>query len=329
MAGTKALVKAVSILLLTLFFLVPANAAPGADNLVVILDGSGSMWGQLEGKAKIQIARDVLSDIILALPLNLHVGLVAYGHRSKNDCSDVQVMVPLGPLNKQKMIRTLKSINPKGKTPIALSVEQTVKKAGSAEGETAILLVSDGKETCDRNPCQLVKQLKNTGHRFTLHVVGFEVSAEAGSQLSCMAEVGGGDYYHAENAGEFKKAFQRIAEMVTVKRITQPATKRTIGNKNSLSLPKNLYRPGETMVVTFTAKNYYPDHAWVGILPSKIKHGSEWVNDRYDIVYEYLKKRVSGTITFKAPTIPGDYDIRMHDSDNKGNEVASVSFIVR
>lgn len=323
-------IKPLLFLLLAGLLFTQMHAAAGADNLIVILDGSGSMWGKLEGKAKIQIAREVLSEIIQALPLNLHVGLVAYGHRTKGDCNDVQFMVPLGPLNKQKILRTLMSIQPRGKTPISTSVEQTVEKIEGVDGETAILLVSDGKETCDRNPCQLVKRLKTAGHRFTLHVVGFEVSAEAGSQLSCMAGAGGGDYYHAENAGEFKKAFQRIAEMVTTKdTIPRAAVNQPLQMENSLSLPKNLYRPGETMVVTFTAKGHYPKHAWVGILPSKIQHGSEWINDRYDISYEHLEKRVSGTITFKAPKVPGDYDIRMHDSDNKGNEVASISFIVR
>ncbi len=64
-------------LMAILFVFAELNAASGADNLVIILDGSGSMWGQSDGKAKIRIARDVLSEIIQGLPLNLHVGLVA------------------------------------------------------------------------------------------------------------------------------------------------------------------------------------------------------------------------------------------------------------
>ena len=35
-----------------------------SQNIIFILDASGSMWGQVEGKAKIVIAKEVLTDLI-------------------------------------------------------------------------------------------------------------------------------------------------------------------------------------------------------------------------------------------------------------------------
>ena len=69
-------------------------------NIMFILDASGSMWGQVEGKAKIAIAKEVLTGLIEELPDGLKVGLVAYGHRRKGDCNDVEELVPLGVLDK-------------------------------------------------------------------------------------------------------------------------------------------------------------------------------------------------------------------------------------
>lgn len=96
----------------------------------------------------------------------------------------------------------------------------------------------------------------------------------------------------------------------------------------SLSLSRDRYAPGDAIVVNFKASAGYADNAWIGIIPSRVPHGSEAENDRHDLSYQYLKKRASGSMTFIAPKEAGDYDLRMHDSDNNGREVASVSFRV-
>jgi len=179
-------------------------------NLMFILDASGSMWGQVEGKAKITIAKEVLASLIEDLPEGLNVGLVAYGHRRKGDCNDVEELVPLGLLDKQKLIKKIKALSPKGKTPITLSVKLTAEKLKTLEDETTIILVSDGKETCAGDPCALVKELKESGIRFVMHVIGFDVTEEERKQLECIAEAGGGTYYSAKNAGEFKVAARKV-----------------------------------------------------------------------------------------------------------------------
>ena len=208
-------------LLFSLFlFIVPIGmptsvswaAETPAGNLVLILDASGSMWGQVEGKAKIAIAKEVLAGLIEDLPKDLNVGLVAYGHRRKGDCNDVEELKPLSMLDKAALIRKIKAISPKGKTPITLSVKLTAEKLKTLEDETTIILVSDGKETCEGDPCALVKELKQSGVRFVMHVVGFDVTEEERKQLECIAGAGGGTYYAAKNAGEFQMAAKAVVQ---------------------------------------------------------------------------------------------------------------------
>lgn len=95
-----------------------------------------------------------------------------------------------------------------------------------------------------------------------------------------------------------------------------------------LQLDKTYFTPGEEIRVHFTAPEGLPDNAWVGIIPSNIPHGNEAVNDQHDITYQYLKGRTSGALIFQAPNQPGNWDLRMHDTDNNGQEIASVSFVV-
>ncbi len=184
----------------------------GQDNLVCILDASGSMWGKVGGRAKIEIAKETLNALIESLPDSMAVGLVAYGHRSKGDCNDVEVLVPLGAVDKKLLVGKIGKLSPKGKTPLTESVRRTAESLRTVEGKTTILLVSDGKETCDGDPCALVRELKASGVDFVLDVIGFDVTEEEREQLECMAEAGGGTYYNVSNADQFQKAIDDTAK---------------------------------------------------------------------------------------------------------------------
>jgi len=100
------------------------------------------------------------------------------------------------------------------------------------------------------------------------------------------------------------------------------------GKGPQVKLARDAFSPGETITVVYTALPEYDSSAWIGIIPSGIVHGSEAENDRHDITYQYLRKSTSGEFKFKAPTNVGSYDMRMHDTDSNGKEVASVTFSV-
>ena len=47
------------------------GARAEGSRAMIILDASGSMWGQIDGEAKISIARRVLSDVLDTSPQSL------------------------------------------------------------------------------------------------------------------------------------------------------------------------------------------------------------------------------------------------------------------
>lgn len=107
---------------------------------------------------------------------------------------------------------------------------------------------------------------------------------------------------------------------------TAPALAQTSGP--SLWMDKLEFAPGEAITLHFTAPPGLPTNAWIGIIPSDIPHGDESVNDQHDISYKYLDGMTSGTMPFTAPTTPGTYDFRMHDTDSGGVELKSATFTV-
>ncbi len=207
----------------------PAQIALGQDadspSLILILDASGSMWGQIEGKNKIVIAREALGALVddlaskdlaskdlaskdLASKDLGDVALVAYGHRRKGDCDDIETVIPLGPLDPESLKTVVEGLQPKGKTPITASVEQALALTEGRSGGSTLILLSDGLETCGGDPCKVIRLAKESGKSLVLHVVGFDIAGEDTSQLQCMAQAGGGLFYNAEDAAGLSAALE-------------------------------------------------------------------------------------------------------------------------
>lgn len=178
--------------------------------LLLILDASGSMWGQVDGENKIVTARRALGELVDDLPAASQVGVVAYGHREKGDCADIETLIPLGPVDAAAVKSTINDINPKGKTPITASVEHALEVLKQADTQATMVLLSDGLETCGGDPCKAVRLAREQGMPFVFHVVGFDVEGEDLSQLQCMAQAGGGLFLSAEDGDQLTSALDNV-----------------------------------------------------------------------------------------------------------------------
>ncbi|MGB4989842.1 MAG: VWA domain-containing protein [Pyrinomonadaceae bacterium] len=170
--------------------------------MIFILDASGSMWGKVGSEEKIVSAKRVLKDSIGKLPADAQVGLIAYGHRSKSDCADIETIAPLGPLDKTGLSAKIDALDAKGKTPITDSLRKAIAevKAMNLDETVKIVLISDGLETCTGDPCKLVREAKEAGVKITAHVIGFDTGKLTVAQLECIAQAGGGLYLNADDA---------------------------------------------------------------------------------------------------------------------------------
>lgn len=186
-----------------------------ADNVMVVFDGSNSMWGQIDGTAKIEIARDVMDNLLGEWVDDRAVGLMAYGHRRRGDCGDIEVLVTPGTQSRQTILDQVNGITPTGRTPLTDAVEQAARALSYIDQPATVVLISDGVESCDRDPCALAAALEQGGIDFTAHVVGFGLASDDDvSSLACIAENTGGEYISARNAEELGNAFNVVATAV-------------------------------------------------------------------------------------------------------------------
>jgi Ca-activated chloride channel family protein len=210
------IMKHLLISILALLIAAPAYAQTETSKAILVLDASASMWGRIEDNPKIEIARKVIREILSDWNPSVELGLMAYGHREKGNCEDIQTLIDVGPVNAEEMIKAADGLNPKGKTPLSRAVQIAAQKLRFTEDKATVILVSDGKESCDMDPCQAAKELEENGIDFTAHVIGFQVLDDARRQLRCLAENTGGKFLSADNADELKSALTSAVETVTI-----------------------------------------------------------------------------------------------------------------
>ncbi|MDG2449554.1 MAG: hypothetical protein P8M34_07940 [Saprospiraceae bacterium] len=163
-----------------------------------MLDGACSMWGRLEDDMmKIEAAQNALSSYLDNLDASNQVALRAYGHNREKDCQDSELLVPFNNVSdvKDQIRNRALAIKPTGRTPIGISLMKALEDIGDQEAE--IILISDGLETCDIDPCALMKSWRDKDINIKVHVVGLGLTEKEKNTLMCIADVSGGQFKDA------------------------------------------------------------------------------------------------------------------------------------
>lgn len=196
-------------------------AAPDGErsaSVVLILDASSSMLGAI-GKGnkarKMKVARDVTHELLAGWDARMQVGLTAYGHRKPKSCTDIEAVVPLGPLNRQAFSAAVDRLKPRGRTPLAAALRNAAEQLGYAHRKATVIVITDGLENCGGDPCAVAAELRQKGIDFRAHVVGLgAISSVESKQLACVAEKGGGEYHDAKDAAALKAALGGLVDQL-------------------------------------------------------------------------------------------------------------------
>jgi hypothetical protein len=205
-----------------------AQTPTQAVNVELILDSSGSMEQDVGGgETRMQAAKRVLRDVIAAIPERegINVGFRIYGHEGNNteagraeSCQSSELVVPIAGVDKAALNAEVDAATPVGWTPLTLSLQRGAEDfEPPAEGTVnAMVMVTDGLETCGGDPCAAARSIYEGDVRATIHVVGFGLTAEEQGTVSCIAENGGGLNLSAGNATELSTALFTILEELQV-----------------------------------------------------------------------------------------------------------------
>ncbi|ODU43422.1 VWA domain-containing protein [uncultured Aquimonas sp.] len=268
--------------------------AAAEERVVLVLDASGSMWGQIEGRSKIEIARETVAGLVGEWKPANSLGLVAYGHRRKGDCADIETLIESGPLDSVAFLRQVNALNPKGMTPLSAAVMQAAESLRHVEQKATVILVSDGEETCNLDPCQVGRELEAAGVDFTAHVIGFDVAnPQHQAQLRCLAENTGGRYFNARNADELSGALGAVVA-VSTEPAPPPATA-------TLEAPESASAVS-SVAVRFTGPADRGD--FIGLYRAAAGAGEN------ELTYAWVASAENGEVTVPTPAAAGAYELR-------------------
>lgn len=214
----------------------PARGAPDLEHtraVEYILDASGSMNEIVDGRPKLAMAQSVLRTLLDAEEGASLIGLRAFGTvaglSEAASCQDSQLLVPVGEAGAAATASAVASVTANGMTPIAESLRRAAEDFLFEPGRlNAIVLLSDGEESCGGDPAAVVRDLRARGFEITVHVVALDVDAGARAQLSAIAAAGGGLYWDARSEDDLRRALADVTER-SLRVVAPPATVQPFG----------------------------------------------------------------------------------------------------
>lgn len=185
-------------------------------DLALVVDYSGSMNAKTpDGVTKVEAAKKAVEALIEKLPDDLNVALVVYGTSKAKDCNDITIVQPLSKIDKALLKSKALSFSAVGMTPIAGALTKAGEALVQSAGGRAIILVTDGAESCNGNPTSVASEMaKKHGTKFGLHVIGFDLKAAERQALEGVASAGRGKYFNADNAAQLADAMQKVTKQI-------------------------------------------------------------------------------------------------------------------
>ena len=202
----------------------PACAQSPSTNVMFIFDASGSMKRPAGNETRMSVAKRVFGETLAAMPKEVQTGLLVFGHRRRNDCSDIEVISPIGADSAASQSQMVAGFEAIGETPIAAAISRAGQSLRAFKGQqNSIVLVTDGIEECRGDPCAAASSLKDLGIDVKVHVVGFSLGAGKAASCQCVVNLTGGKYFDAKDATALRRTLAEVRQMVTQAQAEPPS----------------------------------------------------------------------------------------------------------
>ena len=186
----------------------------GPTRILFVFDASNSMNAFWSGERKMVLATRLLSKSLSSLygTADLELGLRAYGHGTKHvegsqDCDDTELIVPIKKGTNLIIKQELGKLKAQGTTPIARSLERAADDFPSAPGRNIIILITDGIEACDEDPCAVSRMLQAKGIVVKPFIIGIGIDERHKESLRCV-----GNFYDATDPEVFETVLDLVLE---------------------------------------------------------------------------------------------------------------------
>ena len=213
------------------------------NRILFVFDASQSMLGRWQSGRKIDIAKQLLTNITDSLKdvKNLELGLRVYGHQRSfppQDCDDTRLEINFIPSNvfADRIKGKLSMIRAKGTTPIAKSLEEAAADFPLDNSRNIVILITDGKEECGMDPCAVSRLFAKKGIILKPFVIGIGLDKSWKDNLDCV-----GTFFDAANERDFSNILNIVISHVVDNTTTQVNLLDSLGNPTETNVPLTFY----------------------------------------------------------------------------------------
>jgi hypothetical protein len=189
------------------------NTEPGAGpeaRAELILDASGSMQEKLLDNTRMAAAKGAIKNLVKGLPADMSLGLRVF-----TDCSSINALAPIKPIDKPAFIRLIEAVEPKGGTPIVASLLQSFEALRAIpDVERISVIVTDGGESCSGVFSEVIQMAREM--TIKVIVIAFDIdNAAITSSLRQLAEASGGAFIDAQDGAELQRALEASLQRIS------------------------------------------------------------------------------------------------------------------
>ena len=199
------------------------------------------MRGKWGNETKFAIAQKMLyqmADSIQKSNPNVELALRIFGHQShrdKNNCTDTKLEVAFTKNAANNFRTTLNNVKPQGHTPIAYSLYQSADDFPDSENINSIILITDGLENCEGNPCEASAYLKEKRITINPYIIGLDIADSIKNNFDCI-----GTFINAKDETTFEKVLQTVVKE-TLSKTTLEVNLLTFDNRKFSNIPIIFY----------------------------------------------------------------------------------------
>ncbi|MEV7020586.1 VWA domain-containing protein [Kitasatospora sp. NPDC093558] len=294
-----------------------APAPKEAPRVDLILDVSGSMNAtDIQGKSRISVAQQSLSEVIDALPAETDFGIRTLGATYPgNDktigCQDTKQLFPVGKTNKVEAKTAIATLRPTGWTPIGLALRGAAQDLGKGDATRRIVLITDGEDDCaPPDPCDVARELAAQGIHLVVDTLGLAHDDKTRQQLLCIANATGGTYTDVRSQDQLTNKVKQLIDRSDDTYTVNPV--KTAGTDKCESAP--VLAPG-----VYSDREKFSEHR---VYKVPVKSGQE-LRASLSVSLDRAVARDYGVL-LQATSATGQELVRGTDADNGRNDVIST-----
>lgn len=174
----------------------------------MIVDGSGSMSDSFPGSSsRMRAAQDSIENMVTGLPAPVDVALIDF-----SNCDQVRLDKFFSQPERPSLIREVRGLKPDRGTPLARSIERAGNIVSSGV-ESTIVVVTDGEDTCGRDPCAAARAVKARHPNVTINVIDLSDDSAGRATVQCIAAATGGKVLSPKSTLDMKNKVQQATRL--------------------------------------------------------------------------------------------------------------------